>query len=220
MRSMCASTANCVCGAPKPRNAPFGGVLRHHRAAADADVIAAIRTRRVNHAARQHHRAQRRVGAAVHDDVDVHRRDAAVSRQAGAMPHDRRMPLGRRQQIFDTVVDHLDRPAGLAREDRRMTRQHRRVFFLAAESAAGFRLHDAHALGRQLQQHDQRLVHVVRALQRSVDGHLAVAGHGDHAVGLDVELLLVAGAIFAFDDRRRLPSKPAHRGRPCRSRSS
>ncbi len=26
MRSMCASTANCVCGAPKPRNAPLGGV--------------------------------------------------------------------------------------------------------------------------------------------------------------------------------------------------
>ena len=27
MRSMCTSTANCVCGAPKPRNAPFGGVF-------------------------------------------------------------------------------------------------------------------------------------------------------------------------------------------------
>ena len=27
MRSMCTSTANCVCGAPNPRNAPFGGVF-------------------------------------------------------------------------------------------------------------------------------------------------------------------------------------------------
>ena len=126
----------------------------------------------MNHAARQHHRAQRRVGAAVHDHVDVHRGEAAVARQAGAMPHDRRMPLGRRQQILDAVVDHLHRPAGLAREDRRVARQHRRVFFLAAKPAAGFGLDDADAIGRQLQQHHQRLVHVVRALQRSVDRHL------------------------------------------------
>ncbi len=27
IRSMCTSVANCVCGAPNPRNAPFGGVL-------------------------------------------------------------------------------------------------------------------------------------------------------------------------------------------------
>ena len=120
-------------------------------------------------------------------------------RQPGAMAHDRRMPLRRRQQIFDAVVDHLHRTAGLQRQDRGMAGQHRRVFFLAAEPAAGFGLHDAHAVGRQLQQHDQRLVDVVRALQRSVDGHLAVAGHGDHAVGLDVELFLVAGAVLAFD---------------------
>jgi hypothetical protein len=27
MRFICISAANSVCGAPKPRNAPFGGVL-------------------------------------------------------------------------------------------------------------------------------------------------------------------------------------------------
>ena len=123
----------------------------------------------------------------------------------GAMAHDRGMPLGRRQQILDAVVDHLHRTAGLEREDRGVARQHRRVFFLAAEAAAGFRLHHPDAIGRQLQQHDQRLVHVVGTLQRSVDRHLAVAGHRDHAVGLDVELLLMGGAIFAFDHEISIP---------------
>ena len=45
MRSMCTSTANCVCGAPKPRNAPLGGVFVIIARAADADVVAAVRAR-------------------------------------------------------------------------------------------------------------------------------------------------------------------------------
>ena len=93
----------------EPAERAVGRRVRHHRAAADANVIAAVRAGGVNHAARQHHGAQRRVGAAVHDHVDVHRGQAAVARQAGAMPHDRRVPLGRRQQILDAVVDHLHR---------------------------------------------------------------------------------------------------------------
>ena len=47
----------------------------------------------------------------------------------------------------------------------------------------------------------QRLVHVVRALQRSPHGH-AVGGirHRDHALIFDVELFLRAGPVFALDD--------------------
>ena len=81
-----------------------------------------------------------------------------------------------------------------------MTRDVRRILLLAAESAAGFGLHDAHAIGRQTEQHGQRTVHVVRALHRPVDGHAIVFGHGNHAVGLDVELLLMPGPVLAFDD--------------------
>ena len=42
--------------------------------AADPDVIASIRARRVDHAARQHDRAQRRIRTAVEHHLDVHRR--------------------------------------------------------------------------------------------------------------------------------------------------
>ena len=65
----------------------------------------------------------------------------------------------------------------------------------------------------------QRLVDVVRALERAVDGDAAVlARDGDHRVVLDVELLLVADPVLALEDevgrgeRRR-------RGRRTRSRS-
>ena len=51
----------------EPAERAVGRRVRHRRAAADADVVAAIRTARVDHAARQDHGAQRRVGAAVED---------------------------------------------------------------------------------------------------------------------------------------------------------
>ena len=48
----------------------------------------------------------------------------------------------------------------------------------------------------------ERLVDVVRALQRAVDDDPAVlAGHGDHRVVLDVQLLLVADPVGALDDQ-------------------
>ena len=49
----------------------------------------------------------------------------------------------------------------------------------------------------------QRLVHVVGALQRTPHGNAALgAPLGDDAVVLNVEMLLRAGAVFAFDNVR------------------
>ena len=183
-----------------------GRRVRHRRAAADADVIAAIRPAGVNHAAREDDGAQRRVGAAVEHGVDLDRRQPAVARHAGLVADDRRMALRRRDHVLDAVVDQLHRPAGLLREQRGVPGDHRRVLFLAAEAAAGLRLHDADLVARQPEQHHQRAVHVVRALHRSVHGdpvdvvRHAVARHGDDAVRLDVELLLVPDPVLALDD--------------------
>ena len=65
MRSMCRSSANRLCGAPKPRNAPWGGALV-------ATAFAEIRTlgqivgaAGMNRSARKHHRGKCRVGPAV-----------------------------------------------------------------------------------------------------------------------------------------------------------
>src|SRR5688572_12923095 len=37
-------------------------------------------------------------------------------------------------------------------------------------------------------------------LQRAVHRDAAILGHGDHAVRLDVQLLLVSRSVFAFND--------------------
>ena len=123
MRSMWTSVANCDCGAPNPRNAPFGGVLVIVARRANANVIAAIRAARVNHPARQHDGAERGVGAAVEHGVDVDRGQASVARHAGAVADHRRMALRRRQHVLDAVVDQLDRTPRLARQQRRVTRR-------------------------------------------------------------------------------------------------
>ena len=82
-----------------------------------------------------------------------------------------------------------------------MRRDHGRIFFLAAKRAAGFRLHDANSILGQVEKRHQRLVDVVRTLQRAPDRDaLLGVERGDHAVVFDVELLLRAGGVFAFDD--------------------
>ena len=155
----------------------------------------------MNDAARQDDSTEGGVGAAIEDGVDVHRRQAAVARHARAMANDRRVTLGRRQHVFDAVVHKLHGPAGLPRGERRVARDHRRILLLAAEAAAGFRLHDANPIAGQPEQDRQRAVNVVRTLHRAVDGD-AAAGirHCDDAVRLDVQLFLEAGPIFALDD--------------------
>ena len=65
----------------------------------------------------------------------------------GPMPRPRRMPLGGRDHVFGAVVDHLDRPARLPREQRRMPGDQRWILFLAAEAAARLHLHDANLVG-------------------------------------------------------------------------
>src|SRR6202162_5749078 len=124
---------------------------------------------------------------------------------AGPMPDDAGMPLGRGEHVLGAVVDHLDRPTGLQGEQAGVRGDHRGVLFLAAEAAPRLRLDDADLLGRKAEQHAERLVDVIRALERAVDRHAAVLRHGDGAVGLDIELLLEADTVLAFDDEVRLP---------------
>ncbi len=61
----------------------------------------------------------------------------------GAVPHDRRMPLGRGHHVFHAIVDQLDRPARLEREQGRMCRDIGRILLLPAESSARLGLHDS-----------------------------------------------------------------------------
>jgi hypothetical protein len=124
------------------------------------------------------------------------------------------MALGGGDQVFGAVVADLDRMAGLHREQRRVRADDGGEVFLAAEGPAGLGLDDAALFGGQIEDELERVDEVVGALHGAGDGdgfERAVGRAevlGDDAVVLDVELLLRAGAVLAFDDevgtRRRL----------------
>ena len=84
------------------------------------------------------------------------------------------------------------------------------ILLLPAEPAAGLGLHHAHVLDRVAQEDGERAVDVVGALNRAVDRHAAVLGHGDDALGLDVDVLLVTGPVGALDTWAAA-AKPASR---------
>ncbi len=115
----------------------------------------------------------------------------------------RGMAFGSRGQIFHAVVDHFDWVARLESQQRGVRGQDRWIVLLAAKGAAGLGLNHTHLVLGQIEDRHQRLVHVVRALQRAPHHDTALrAVLGDDAVVLNVEMLLRAGAVFAFDDVR------------------
>ena len=73
----------------------------------DAHVGTDVGPRRVNRAAREHHGRKRRVSAAINHEIDVHRHQLAVARDAGAVPRARWMALGGRHHVFRAVVNNF-----------------------------------------------------------------------------------------------------------------
>ncbi len=199
------SAANSDCGAPKPRKAPLGGVLVATARARDVHVRHVVRAAGMDGRPAQDDRRQRAVGAAVEDQVDLLGHDPAVAHGARAVPDDGRVPLGGGGQVLMAVVDHAHRSVDAPGEQGGMDGDERGVLLLAAESAAGLGLDDDRPAAVERERALERLVHVVRALQRPGHGHAAVlARDGDHGLVLDVELLLVTDPVGAFDDDLRL----------------
>src|SRR5262245_16101121 len=102
------------------------------------------------------------------------------------------MALGSDCEILVAPVEHAHGTPGLAREQRRMAGDDGRVLLLAAEPSARLALDDARLLGRDPEGARERLLDVVRTLQRAADEDRSVRpwwpGHA--ALCLDVELLL------------------------------
>ena len=169
---------------PEPTECAVRRRVRARRAGADPDVRAAIRAAGVDRAARQDDGRQRAVRAAVHHDLDVLGDEPAVAGHAGPVADDRRVALGRGGEVLVAVVDHPHRPPGLARQQRRVEGDHRRVLLLATEPAAGLRLDDARLPVVDGEAALERGVDVVRALERAVDGDPAVAPTGTAIIAL------------------------------------
>ena len=184
---------------------PVGRRVGRHAARADLHVGAAVGPGRVERAPREHHRRERHVGAAVHHHVHVGRDQRAVAPVARAHADDGGMAFRGGGDVLEAVVDELDRPAALPRQQRGVRADHRRVVLLAPEPATRDRLDHAHLLRRQGEHALQGVVHEVGALERAAHHDAALGGAlGDHAVVLDVELLLVPAAVDPLDHEIRV----------------
>jgi len=177
----------------------------------DVDVRAAIAHRRVEDAAVHHHVAQREVGAAVEQEVDLQRGDGAVALEARFVAHPDGVALGGEEDVLVAVVDDLHRLAGLQRRQRAVAGDHRRELLLAAEGAADRLLPHADLLRGQAERFMEFVHHIIRTLQAAAQEHAAVLlRNGDHALRLDVELLLVARRVLAFDNEIGLGQPRGH----------
>ena len=185
--------------------------IRGHGSRMHAQVGNEVGTRRVDRAAGEHHRRKRRIRAAINHEINFHRHDFPVTRDAGAMPCARRVAFGGGHHVFRAVVNRFSTrlPDFRASSAALLPWTIEGYSSLAPESSAGFRLNHANFFRGQAEQRNERLVDVVRALQRSPDRHAlrGICG-GDHALNFDVQLLLRPGAIFALDDEVR----PRHGG--------
>src|SRR5262249_55076342 len=131
---------------------------------------------------------------------DRERAEPAVAIAAALDVADAGVTLGGGLDVLGAIVDEAHRPAALLREERGVERDDRGVLLLAAEAAAGHRLGDVDPLRGELERLEEGLVDVERALDRAGRVGSLVIPPRDHALGLDVELLLVAGRVAPLDD--------------------
>ena len=109
-------------------------------------VRASVGSAEVQDGSREHHRRERVVGPAVHDDVGIPLLQLARIVDHGANLDERGVALGRRPEVFVSPIHHLHGLARLDGEQRGMGGQHGGVLLFAAEAAAGRGLDHVHAL--------------------------------------------------------------------------
>ena len=189
-------------------------VRRHvgrDRASAHAHVGARVRPRRVDRPARQDDRRQRAVGAAVDGEVDVHREQAAVARRP---PCDAASATGaawsstpclrRGRRSSSPAAPTSTRAAPRAR--RSPTGYSSLPPKPPPVSICTTRMRSS----RQVEEPGERVVDVVRALHRSPHGDAVLRiGDREHAVRLDVELLLRAASRTPLRRRSGAPASAA-----------
>ena len=147
------------------------------------------------------------VGSAVEGDVDGAGEEFAVAGDCGAEAGAGGVALGGGGHVFAAVVDDFYGVAGLHGEQGGVRADDGGEVFFAAEGSAGFYLDDATLFFGEIEDEGEGVDEVVGALHGAADGDVEDAAgggvevaFGDDAVGFDVELLLGAGGVLAFDD--------------------
>ena len=190
---------------------PVRRSVRGDRPRPDADIGTGIRTGGMNGRTRQHDGSQRAVCPTIQHDLDVLKDQCSILFEAGAVPDDSWMTLGRRREVLVPVVDQANGASSFAGEERGMNRHNRRVLLLASEPSSCFRLDHHSLLIGELQGSLQGAMDVVGALQRADDPDGAVCfRESDCALRLDIQLLLQSNAKLTLHDDLRLPLRGRH----------
>src|SRR5262249_7917549 len=184
---------------PKPPKSPVRRSVGGDCSCGYTNVVASIRTRRMDGPSGEHDRSQRNISAAVEDNIDLACNQAPVPHNSRAMADDSGMALGSRGNIFSAIVNQLDRTLRFMGEQRGVAGNHRWVLFLAAKSAAGRSLNDDGLFVSKVEEKFDGAMNIVGALHRAEHRHLVVSGNSDYALWLDIELLLVWDAVLALD---------------------
>ena len=111
--SMWRSSAKMDCGAPKPRKAPWGGMLVAMALARTVRCGPVVGAGRVDGGAREDDGGESDVGASVEGEVDFSGEDFAVLGDGGAVAGAAGVALGGADEVFGAVVADLDGMAGL-----------------------------------------------------------------------------------------------------------
>ena len=152
-------------------------------------------------AAVHYHRAQRGVGPAVENKVDLHRGDGAVVFHPGALAGPDRMAFGGEQDILMAVVNNFHRLTAFQGQQRAVPGDQGGKLLFAAKRAAHRGLFHADFFEREIQGDHQLRGDVIRTLQAALNKDAAVFfGNGENALRFDIQLLLMPGPVFAFDD--------------------
>jgi hypothetical protein len=115
--------------------------------------------------------------------------------------------LGHDRHVLLAAEDQADRPARGDGQERHLGAGRGGSVLLAAEAAAGDGLDDAGFVQPASQRRGHGLLHVERALHGPVDGGPGPLGDGDHAVRLDVGVLLVGRVVGRLDDDQVVPGE-------------
>ncbi len=149
--SMWRSRAKMLCGAPKPRKAPWGGMLVAMALERMVRCGPVVGAGGVDGGAGEDDGGEGGVGSAVKGDFDFAGEEFAVFADGGAVAGAGGVALGGGGHVFGAVVADFYGVAGLHGEESGVAADDGGEVFFAAEGSAGFDLDDAAFFGGEVE---------------------------------------------------------------------
>ena len=175
------------------------GLVGVHHIAHEAGVGRVVEGQALEARHHRHGQAVGGIGPRVGDEVQLHRHHPALAGHAHLEAHDVRMSAAAAGELLPAGELQIHRPAGFEGQPGRQIFHHH--LLLVAKTAPQAGLDDPDALLGQAQQRGQHTAHMEGRLGAGDDHQPVVfVPVGEGHVRLQVDMLLLAGAVFALED--------------------